>query len=465
MDDVHPLAAELNTTLSIGNPTVLSMLSTRGTEAYFPKHGILSQAAEADGARYNATIGIALDDDLTPMRLAAIAEGTAVPPVEAFPYASAFGNASLRAAWRARMIAHNPTLKATDTSMPVVTAGMTHALSIGATLFLEPGATLLLPTPYWDNYEQIFSEAIGATLAPFPLFAEKNGRMGFAIDALRTALATGDEPIALLLNFPNNPTGYSASTEEVNKIVAAIGETAARGRKVTVFIDDAYFGLTYGNAHAESLFAPLASLHENVVAVKIDGPTKEDFAWGLRVGFITFGAKNLARESAKALESKAAGIVRGSVSSGSNLSQHLVLRSLSDSRTDAEKATKLRVLRERFMDATRLADDEQHQGLFRLLPCNSGYFLCLAPRDDIDTEAVRQLLLAEYSTGVVATNGLLRIAFSSVPKEDLRQLFAHIAEACSRVWSRALTASANAHRPALPAIHSSPALAPPYRVP
>ncbi len=438
MDRIHPLAAELNGTLASGNPTVLSMLSTRGKAAYFPIHGILSQAAEADGARYNATIGIALDDDLSPMHLTAIAEGIAIPPSEALPYTSAFGNASLRSAWRARMIANNPTLKASDASMPVATTGMTHALSIAATLFLEPGATLLLPTPYWDNYEQIFTESIGAALKPFPLFVEKNGRMGFATDALRSALANGNGPVALLLNFPNNPTGYSASTEEAADIVAAITETAERGRNITVFVDDAYFDLTYGDAHAESLFAPLASIHENVVAVKIDGPTKEDFAWGLRVGFVTFGTKNLAHGSAKALEAKAAGIVRGSVSSGSNLSQRLVLRSLFNPRTDAEKAEKIRILRERFTEASRLAEDERYQGLFRPLPCNSGYFLCLAPHDGIDAEAVRKLLLAEYSTGVVATNGLLRIAFSSVPKEDLKQLFAHVAEACSRVWSKAL---------------------------
>lgn len=443
MDDVHPLAAELNGILASGNPMLRASLSTRGEKAYFQKNGILSQAAEADGARYNATIGIALEDDLSPMRLSAIADGTAVHPSEAFPYASAYGNASLRAAWRARMIANNPSLTASDTSMPVATAGMTHALSIGASLFLDHGDTLALPTPYWDNYEQVFGEAVGATLEPFPLFAEKDGRIGFDTESLRSALSVEREKVGVLLNFPNNPTGYSASDAEAAAIVDAIGGAAARGKKVVAFVDDAYFGLTYGDAHAESLFAELASLHENVVAVKIDGPTKEDFAWGLRVGFVTFGTKGLAQASSKALEAKAAGLVRASVSSGSNLSQSLVLRSLLDPRTDAEKAAKIAVLRERHAEAVRLADDEKHQGMFRPLPCNSGYFLCLAPREGIDAEAVRRLLLAEYSTGVIATNGLLRVAFSSVPKEDLARLFEHVAEACSRVWSKDLMAHAN----------------------
>jgi aspartate/methionine/tyrosine aminotransferase len=442
MDDIHPLAAELNEALASGNPALHASLSARGKAAYFQKNGILSQAAEADGARYNATIGIALEDDLSPMRLAAIAEGTAVQPSEAFPYAPASGHASLRAAWRARMIANNPSLKASDASMPVATAGMTHALSIGATLFLDRGDGLALPTPYWDNYEQVFGESVGATLRPFPLFAEKDGRLGFDVDSLRHALSSDEEKIGVLLNFPNNPTGYSASTAEAHAIVETIRDAAAGGKKVVVFVDDAYFGLTYGDAYAESLFALLASVHENVVAVKVDGPTKEDFAWGLRVGFVTFGTKGLTQASSKALEAKAAGLVRASVSSGSNLSQSLVLRSLLDPRTDAEKAAKIAVLRERHAEAVRLAEDEKHQGMFRPLPCNSGYFLCLAPREGIDAEEVRRLLLAEYSTGVIATNGLLRVAFSSVPKEDLARLFEHIAEACSRVWSKTLVDAA-----------------------
>ena len=48
------------------------------------------------------------------------------------------------------------------------------------------------------------------------------------------------------------------------------------------------FGLVYENGiFKESLFSKLADLHENVLAVKVDGATKEDYAWGFRVGFIT----------------------------------------------------------------------------------------------------------------------------------------------------------------------------------
>ncbi len=39
----------------------------------------------------------------------------------------------------------------------------------------------------------------------------------------------------------------------------------------------------------ESIFGKLARASNNLLAIKVDGATKEEFVWGLRVGFITFG--------------------------------------------------------------------------------------------------------------------------------------------------------------------------------
>ena len=54
--------------------------------------------------------------------------------------------------------------------------------------------------------------------------------------------------------------------------------------------DDAYFGLFYDDrAMKESIFTKLLDRHSNLMAVKLDGATKENYVWGLRVGFITYG--------------------------------------------------------------------------------------------------------------------------------------------------------------------------------
>jgi aspartate/methionine/tyrosine aminotransferase len=47
----------------------------------------------------------------------------------------------------------------------------------------------------------------------------------------------------LVLNFPNNPTGYSTTNAELDQIAAVLKEAAEAGRNLVVVTDDAYFGL------------------------------------------------------------------------------------------------------------------------------------------------------------------------------------------------------------------------------
>ena len=47
----------------------------------------------------------------------------------------------------------------------------------------------------------------------------------------------------MILNYPNNPTGYTPNKEEVNTIVDAIEELANKGTKVVTVVDDAYYGV------------------------------------------------------------------------------------------------------------------------------------------------------------------------------------------------------------------------------
>ena len=130
----------------------------------------------------------------------------------------------------------------------------------------------------------------------------------------------------MILNFPNNPTGYSPTVEEAKAIAAVIKDSAEKGSKLVVFVDDAYFGLVYEDGiERQSIFTYLADLHENVLVVKDRGPTKEDYVWGFRVGFITYGIKGGEAGMYTALEAKTAGAVRGNISNAPNISQSLLL--------------------------------------------------------------------------------------------------------------------------------------------
>ena len=90
----------------------------------------------------------------------------------------------------------------------------------------------------------------------------------------------------------------------------------------------------------ESIFVKLANLHENILAIKVDGATKEDYVWGLRVGFVTYNNKTVTKATYSALEAKTAGAIRGNISNVSHLSQSLVLNAFESETYDAEKKEK-----------------------------------------------------------------------------------------------------------------------------
>ena len=213
--------------------------------------------------------------------------------------------------------------------------------------------------------------------------------------------------------------------------VQAIKESAEIGNKIVVLIDDAYFGLVYKKGvYMESIFSQLADLHENVLAVKIDGATKEDYVWGFRVGFVSYGIKEGNKELYEALESKTSGAVRGNISNDSNLSQSLVLNAFSSPTYKDEKKEKYELLKSRYDGIKRVLEDKKFSEFFTPLPYNSGYFMCIKLKDGINAEKVRQILLKKYDTGVICMPPLLRIAFSAVARENIKELFDNIYKAC-----------------------------------
>ena len=425
MSDTKPineLAAELNARLSEGGCQALSMLSERGRRAFFPARGILGQSAEARGTEINATIGTAKEDDGSPLCLECL-EAMLNAPSESFLYAPSSGLPELRRKWGEMLSVKSPGLVGRRHSLPVVTNALTHALYVAGLLFLDKGDRLIIPDLYWDNYELLFAEGCGAAFATFPTF---DGG-AFNVAALRRELLADGEKKVLLLNFPNNPTGYTVTDGEAAAIRDAVLEAANAGKRVVVIIDDAYFGLVYEKGvFRESIFSLLCDLHERVLAVKLDGATKEDYVWGFRVGFVTFGMKGLSDAQFKALEDKAAGLVRATISSATNIGQRMLLLAYAHPDYATQKAAKFATLENRYRIIRGiLADHPEYGESFVAMPFNSGYFMCVKPIG-VEAEALRRHLLARHGTGTIMLAGLLRLAFSSVPADKLGKLFANI---------------------------------------
>ena len=250
----NPQSIELNETIKKSNKIVYELLSNKGKNIFFPKKGILAQGGEAKGKEINATIGTALEDDGQPLVLNSISKNISLSKKEAFEYAPSYGNPELRAKWKEMMFEKNPSLKGKVISTPVATCALTHGLSICGYLFSDENDEIIIPEPFWENYGLLFENAYGSKITTFPLF--NKGK--FNVSGLKEKLESKGDKKILLLNFPNNPTGYTPLVEEVNEIVKTIKQASEKGKKIVAIIDDAYFGLVYEKGvYTESIFSKL----------------------------------------------------------------------------------------------------------------------------------------------------------------------------------------------------------------
>lgn len=426
---LNPLAQELNSILKGTTPGEL--LSDLGTRIFFPR-GIISQGGEAKkfGKVANATIGTTIIDGKPAILEAVHKYAPSLSAGELVAYAPTAGNPDLRALWKDLIYRKNPGLKGKSISTPVVVPGLTAGISYLADLFIDENKPLLAANPSWDNYSLVIETRRNSELHTFNLFSEG----GFDLKSFREAVEKEAETgfVRVLLNFPQNPSGYSPTNAEAAQIVKIIRDVAEKGVKVLVWDDDAYFGLNYENdIYPQSLFAEFADLHENVLAVKIDGPTKEDFVWGFRSGFLTFGGKGLTDDQYTALEKKLMGLIRSSVSCSSTPSQSIALRAFNDPALDMQKKIFREVLEKRYNAVKKFVTTHTSKNL-EPLPFNSGYFMSF--HTSVDAEALRQKILEEKQIGTISIDSsTLRVAFSSVEESLIETVYSAIYEIADKM--------------------------------
>ena len=424
---MNPIAKDLNQIIEKGNPHLMEMLSEMGRNLFFPK-GILSQSAEAreKAHKLNVTIGIATECGETMHFSSVMGSICSIRPEESLTYAPSFGIPALRKVWQDSHFKKNPSLEGKTISLPVVTCGITHAISMFADIWLDPDDVVVLPDKMWGNYNMILNVKKGAKISHYDLFSQNHG---FNLEAFEEKIKTEAEKhdkVIVLLNFPHNPTGYTVTAEEGKRIVEILTDIAREGTNIIAVTDDSYFGLFYEDRTLkESLFANLCGRHPRLLAVKLDGATKESFVWGLRVGFITYGSKIEGDHMAvyDALERKTAGCIRGSISNASHLGQTIVLKSMQDDNYMAEKEEKFKVLKNRVRRLKEILSDSRYKEAWDVYPFNSGYFMCIRLKS-VDAETLRRHLLEKYGVGLISMGERdLRIAFSCLEEGDILEFF------------------------------------------
>ncbi|MCK5695836.1 MAG: aminotransferase class I/II-fold pyridoxal phosphate-dependent enzyme [Desulfobacula sp.] len=423
---MNPIAKELNQIINRSNPHIFEMLSDMGKALFFPK-GILSQSAEAKqkADKINATIGIAKEGNSV-LSLPSVTKYIKdIEPDNYLSYAPSFGIPALRNKWKSDLYKKNPSLKDKKFSLPVVTSGITHGVSILSDMWVNTNDVIVLPDMMWGNYTMTFCVRNNARIVHYKAYDDQLTRFNLnSFEEVLREQAKVNDKIITILNFPHNPTGYSLSVSEADRVADILIDIAQQGTNVVAACDDAYFGLFFEEEISkESIFTKLAGADKRLVAVKLDGATKEDYVWGFRTGFITYGVHGDDDTVLEALEKKTGGCIRGNISNSSHLSQIILLKSMADENYDVYKKEKFDLLKKRALKMKTVLKDSKFNDAFDVYPFNSGYFMCIRLKD-VDAEELRLHLLDNYGTGLISIGEKnIRVAFSCLEVSDVETLF------------------------------------------
>jgi aminotransferase len=153
----------------------------------------------------------------------------------------------------------------------IVTVGVSEALYLATTAILDPGDEVIIPTPCFVSYQAEVLLA-GGVPVEVPSRYENN----FALDPADLEKAITPRSKAVLIGYPNNPTGAVASREVLLE-VARIAEQ----HDLVVISDEIYDRLVYGVDHV--CFPALGEAKKRTILL---GGFSKDYAMtGWRIGY------------------------------------------------------------------------------------------------------------------------------------------------------------------------------------
>jgi len=154
----------------------------------------------------------------------------------------------------------------------IVTIGGSEAIDIAFRSIINTGDEVIIPTPAFVCYEPLVSLAGGV---PVIVPTYEKDRFKLTADALRAAIT--EKTKAVVLPFPNNPTGAIMEEEDLLAIADVL-----RGTNIMIISDEIYAELTYGHAHIS--IASIPDMWERTILVS--GFSKAYAMTGWRLGYL-----------------------------------------------------------------------------------------------------------------------------------------------------------------------------------
>ncbi len=162
-------------------------------------------------------------------------------------------------------VSYNPKCEA------LVTVGVSEALDLAMRAILSPGDEVLVPEPCYVSYKACVTLAGGV---PVSVCCTREHEFRVTVDQLAAALTPRTK--ALLIGYPNNPTGAVMPREQIATIARFAEE-----HDLIVISDEIYANLTYDGEH--TCFSSLPGMRDRTIL--LNGFSKAYAMTGWRIGY------------------------------------------------------------------------------------------------------------------------------------------------------------------------------------
>jgi aspartate aminotransferase len=279
------------------------------------------------------------------------------------------------------------------------------AVSIALAGTVRAGDRMVLHSPSWPNVGNA-ARLRGAEVHELDLIALPDG--GFRMDFDRLdAMLEGAR--AFILNSPNNPTGWTATREELVTILEI-----TRQRRTWLISDEVYSRLVYNGASAAPSILDVAEPNDRVMVCNSFSKTWMMTGWRLGWLVVPEGTRDAITELVEVTHSGVAPFI-----------QHAGLAAVQDAvaveRFRAHCATGRELTGEALSDLNRV----------RYVPPDGAFYAFIGVEGLTDSFALARKLVVDH--GVAVAPG---VAFGAAGEGYLRLCFAHSAERLERAMNR-----------------------------
>ncbi len=301
----------------------------------------------------------------------------------------------------------------------IATPGGTGAIRCGIFSFADVGDPVICHDYFWQPYKKMCDEFERDFRTYNFLTEDLKFDLKSYEKAQDEALKDNDRMVSIINSPGNNPTGYSLSDEEWDRVLEISKKAVNTGKKIILIIDVAYIEFA-GNGNQKKFFEKFENLPENLFILVAFSMSKAYTAYGLRSG-AAIGispSKEIIEEFEQALATSA----RVNWSNGVHAPQHILV-DLAKEENIKEYETELKNLKVMLAQRAEVFVREAKKHKIEIIPYFGGFFAFIPT--DMAFEIVEKLEKENIFT-IPSAKGI-RIALCSTNKKDVVKLVERIA--------------------------------------